>query len=279
MSPAHRDPGESGEGERGVCLKKWPIYEEEIPHMLAELRMKIETDGEKLDYRQSSNMQGVLMEYIRTEYAEKLHEQGIKPYSQYLLNGAEWVVKTCTAQAYQELILPLMDSGFTSFKIEKKDIHVTVKEKRLNTIKKKDLLEEFYLGESSHYLNLEFLTAASFKSNGKYVIMPEMRYIYQSLMNKYSASSDSMEMYDGRTLEQLVDNSSIVRYRLRSTCFPLEGVKIPSFIGEIGIRINGTDTMARYVKLLMRFGEYSGVGIKTAMGMGALKIKEKGKDT
>lgn len=59
----------------------------------------------------------------------------------------------------------------------------------------------------------------------------------------------------------------------------MEGIKIPSFIGEIGIRINGTDTMARYVKLLARFGEYSGVGIKTAMGMGAFRIKQKERDT
>ena len=32
--------------------------------------------------------------------------------------------------------------------------------------------------------------------------------------------------------------------------------------------------MARYARLLFRFGEYAGVGIKTAMGMGALRIKE-----
>ena len=103
--------------------------------------------------------------------------------------------------------------------------------------------------------------------------MPDVRYIFQSLMNKYSASSDELEMYDEETLEQLAGNSSIVRYRLQSVFFPLEGVKIPSFKGELTMRVGGSETMARYARLLAGFGEYSGIGIKTAMGMGGIRRK------
>jgi CRISPR-associated endoribonuclease Cas6 len=112
------------------------------------------------------------------------------------------------------------------------------------------------------------------------VIIPEIKYIYQSLMNKYSAASkEEFEMFDSDTLEQLTDCSEIAQYRLKSTCFPVEGIRIPSFKGEICLRMRGTDTMARYARFLLRFGEYSGVGIKSAMGMGAIKLKERrGKD-
>lgn len=246
--------------------------------MLAELRMKIETDSPDFGYYQSSNMQGILMEQIRADYAGQLHEQGLKPYSQCLLIGEEkeWVVKTCTQDAYQEMIVPLLEPQFTQFIIEKKNIQINIKKKTLNTVKKKELMDEFYADACSHYLNLEFLTPTAFKSSGKYMIMPELRYIYQSLMKKYSASSENMEMYDDETLEQLIDSSSIIQYKLRSTSFPVEGVNIPSFKGEICIKIAGTNTMAKYARLLARFGEYSGVGIKSAMGMGALKIKERG---
>lgn len=248
--------------------------------MLAELRMKIETDSPDFGYYQSSNMQGVLMEHIDTGYAKRLHEQGLKPYSQYIMAGAEkeWVVKTCTLEAYREIILPLLDSGFADFKIEKKNAFIKIKEKNLGTVKKKDLMDEFYSDAASHFLHLEFLTPTSFKSGGRYVIMPDLRLIYQSLMNKYSASSENMEMYDEETLEQLCDNSDIVQYKLRSVYFPLEGVKIPAFKGELGIKVTGTDTMAKYARLLARFGEYSGVGIKTAVGMGAISINERKAD-
>lgn len=246
--------------------------------MLAELRMKLEVDESGFGYHQSSNMQGVLMEQIDPDYAACLHEHGLKPYSQYLLNGEEkeWIVKTCTQEAYQQIILPLFSQQFMQFTMEKKNQNIKIKEKQLKTTDKNELLNEFYAVECSHYLNLEFLTPASFKSSGKYVIMPDTRYIYQSLMNKYSASSDRMDMYDEETLEQLVSSSSIIQYRLKSTLFPVEGVKIPSFKGEMSIKVSGTDTMARYARLLARFGEYSGVGIKTAMGMGALRLRERG---
>jgi CRISPR-associated endoribonuclease Cas6 len=94
-------------------------------------------------------------------------------------------------------------------------------------------------------------------------------------MNKYSAIDSKMDMRDEETLDQLSQNSEIVRYRLRSAPFPLEGVNITGFQGDIRIRIKGTDTMSRFAKMLFSFGEFSGVGIKTSLGMGALNLHER----
>ena len=35
--------------------------------------------------------------------------------------------------------------------------------------------------------------------------------------------------------------------------------------------MKGSETIARYIRLLFHFGEFSGVGIKTGMGMGAIR--------
>ncbi|MCM1415501.1 MAG: CRISPR-associated endoribonuclease Cas6 [bacterium] len=241
--------------------------------------MKLEADQPDFGYYQSSNMQGVLMEQLESAYAEQLHESRLKPYSQYIIGGSqkEWVVTTLTQEAYQKVIRPLMAESFQTFHIEKRGMHVNIQAKEIKTIDKKVLLDEFYSEEYDRYLHLEFLTPTAFKSNGQYVIMPDIRLIFQSLMNKYSTASDDMDMYDAETLEQLIYSSKIVQYRLRSTSFPLEGVKIPAFKGELSIKITGSSTMAKYARLLVRFGEYSGVGIKTAIGMGALQMKKWGK--
>lgn len=243
--------------------------------MLAELRMKLEIDKPGFSYYQSSNMQGVLMQMIDGSYADYLHRQGLNPYSQYIVSGEEneWVVKTLTQEAFHSIIQPLLEETFTGFTIEKKDIHVKISKKTLKTIEKQELLDRFYQNEYHRYIELEFLTPTAFKSNGRYVILPDVRYIFQSLMNKYGASSSDMEMYDEETLEQLVQNSSIIRYKLKSVYFPMEGIKIPSFKGELSIKVNGTATMAKYAQLLTDFGEYSGIGIKTAMGMGGIRRK------
>lgn len=244
--------------------------------MLAELRLELEADSPEFGYYQSSNLHGVLMERMDASYAGRLHTQGLKPYSQYLHVGErkEWRIKTLTAEAYQQIISPLLDGQFQEFDIEKKGIHIKVRKKELKISSYQELLDEFYSNSCSRTLHLEFLSPTSFKSNGRYIIMPDMRYIYQSLMNKYSAASIDMDMYDEETLRQLAGGSIITQYRLRSVSFPLEGVKIPSFKGSMRVKVNGTDTMARYVRLLARFGEYSGVGIKTAMGMGGMKVND-----
>lgn len=242
--------------------------------MLAQLRMELEVDKPEFGYYQSSNIQGVLMERLDPDYADQLHISGLKPYSQYIIGGSqkEWVVNTLTKEAYQRIISPLSDEAFTEFTVEKKQMHVKILSKKLKTIDKKELLDEFYSNTYDRYINLRFLTPVSFKSRELYINMPDSRLIYQSLMNKYSTAAEGMDMYDIKTLEQLTESSRIVSYKLRSTVFPLEGVKIPSFLGEMRIKVTGTSTMAKYARLLARFGEYSGVGIKTAIGMGGLQM-------
>ena len=66
--------------------------------------------------------------------------------------------------------------------------------------------------------------------------------------------------------------TSIIKYNLKSTSFHLEGTRIPSFVGWIVIRNDGPQTMGNFIKLLLRFGKFSGVGIKTGIGMGALQL-------
>lgn len=107
-----------------------------------------------------------------------------------------------------------------------------------------ELMNQFYNESGQKYYDVEFITPTSFKSNGKYMIYPDLGMIYRSLMKKYSIVSEQ-NMYDEDTLEQLVNYSNITRYRLQSTLFPLEGVVIPSFKGNISVRIHGSDTMSR----------------------------------
>lgn len=52
-------------------------------------------------------------------------------------------------------------------------------------------------------------------------------------MRKFSAASEEFNMYDEDTLEELVTQSEIVRYRLQTIPFPLEKTNIPGFIGNI----------------------------------------------
>ena len=70
----------------------------------------------------------------------------------------------------------------------------------------------------------------------------------------------------------MTDHSTITWYRLQTILFPMEKINITGFVGNISIRVHGPETLARYVRLLLRFGEFSGVGIKTGNGNGGHAI-------
>lgn len=246
--------------------------------MLRKLKMELET--EDLDYRKSSNLQGVLFEQISPEYAEKLHLQQRHPYSQYVENEDGkifWYVNTLDEEADKEILQPLTKDTFQQFEIKKQSKLIKIKSKTIKEINQKELVREFYEQKPEHYFNVSVLTPTAFKQRGKYVIYPDLRLIYQSLMHRYSAVLTDIDMMDEDTLEMMAEGSEIVKYKLRSVLFPLEGITIPAFIGTFSIKVTGTDTMAGFIRMLLKFGEYSGIGIKTALGMGAVKLLEGGK--
>ena len=48
-----------------------------------------------------------------------------------------------------------------------------------------------------------------------------------------------------------------IRDSLQTMPFPLEKVQINGFVGNVCIKIKGTETMANYIRLLCRFGAVS----------------------
>lgn len=94
-------------------------------------------------------------------------------------------------------------------------------------------------------------------------------------MNKYDSATAENTMHDEDTLEQICEHAQVIRYDLKSVSFSLEGVRIPSFIGKITIKLHGTDTMANFVNMLFEFGEYSGRN-QNFLGMGYMKIINEG---
>jgi len=75
------------------------------------------------------------------------------------------------------------------------------------------------------------------------------------------------------TLEHIERYVMITRYHLRSVNFSLEGVRIPAFVGTITMRVKGPQQLVNLIKMLAVFGQYSAVGIKTALGMGRIQIE------
>lgn len=238
-------------------------------------KLKIELATDKIDFRKSSCFQGALFELMDTDYVSILHQQNRHPYSQYVYKDkgkVYWTICTCDDDSSHYMMNPIMDDSIQQITLNKEKEPISFVSKQLKMVSQEQLMDHFYNKPAERYLEIRILTPMSFKSYGRYINYPDLRLIYQSLMNKYDSVLKEASMFDEDTLDMLVEGSEIVKYNLRSYLFPLQGVKIPSFFGTMTIKVTSTDTAAKFIRLLLEFGEYSGVGIKTGLGMGAIQI-------
>lgn len=241
--------------------------------MLAKLELELECE-EVLSYQMSSLFHGVLMELLPSAYAEYLHISQLHPYTQHLefKEGKwYWIICCLNKEAIQNIIHETLWE-LKKICIKKRELNIVVAKKIYKETSYQELMEHFYEQNGSPYMHIHFVSPTAFKKKGKYLFYPELRCVFQSLMNKYDSACTEAGMSDEETLEQLCENAQIIRYDLKSISFALEGVKIPAFIGKITIKMNGTRTMASFAKMLFEFGEYSGIGIKTALGMGCIRF-------
>lgn len=240
--------------------------------MIGKLEIRLQTEG-RINHQMSSLFHGAMMELLSEEYATFLHQSRIHPYTQHLeqRNGEwYWIVCAMNRDSIQQII---REGVFKADKIYLKqhDMKIRFADKKLEVIPYRELTDLFYQETASRYLDIQFMTPTAFKQRGRYVFYPDIRCIYQSLMNKYDAAVEEEQYLDEETLDELCERTEIVHYDLRSTYFHLEGVRIPSFYGRMTIRVGGTQTMANFANTLVRFGTYAGVGIKTSIGMGAIR--------
>jgi CRISPR-associated endoribonuclease Cas6 len=230
--------------------------------------------AEQLNYQMASLFHGALMEMLPEAYVAELHESMLHPYTQHLeMRDHEWhwVVTTLNDRA-KSMIIDQTLVQKSQVDIKKHELVVEIAKTKTDELTDKELSSQFYREDAPRTISLQFLTPTAFKIDGRYVFYPDTRSIYLSLMNKYDAASKAGSMKDEDALELLCRNTSLFRYDLRSTLFSMEGVKIPSFVGKVTFRMHGAQTMTNLAQVLFRFGEYSGIGIKTALGMGAVRM-------
>ncbi|MCD8124163.1 MAG: CRISPR-associated endoribonuclease Cas6 [Lachnospiraceae bacterium] len=250
--------------------------------MFTKLQMEIHTEESCIvPFQKAIVLQRILMEQLQPVYVEHLHESRLHPYSQSVFHQQEkniWSICTVNKEAYEQIILPVYDSAFKTFFMEHDKWNVSINEKKIQQIDRKSFMKKYYFADSGRFIRLAFQTPTAFKQAGEYVFYPDLRLLYQNLMMKYDAAVQDETLHDEELLEQLMVNSTIIGYRLKSCFYSVHGSKIPAFMGEITIRVKGPQTLVNLINMLCHFGEYSGIGIKTAMGMGKLHVVEKVKE-
>lgn len=241
---------------------------------LVRFELTLPTD-KKINNSMASLFHGVIMESLSIEVAASLHTEGLRPFSQCVCfdknaSKAFWRIGTLTTAAYEKIISSL--TAKKKFFLRQKNWQVILSDPEILTQTSFEQLadEIFPQSNSPRAVDLQFLTPTAFKHEGNYSILPEKFFLVNSLLNRWNNFSEQVKLEDINLAGKLAEFCRLTRYNLRTRPFSLERTKIPGFIGGLEISFGGNDMVNRILGLLFRFAAFSGIGIKTALGMGAV---------
>lgn len=237
---------------------------------MAEMELKL-PEGRLLNQSMGSVMHGLLMETVNEVWANVMHSIEVRPYSQYLVvkeNKPFWRIATLTEEAFDHILVPVMK--MRSAYLKQYGTEIEIGPVQICKTESYQDIEKYYFitMEKIHHVEMRFCTSTSFKTNGTYAIFPEPRLLFCNLIAKWNKYSTSSVLEEDKLVQHISDGLSIVGYNLHTHPYSLEGRRIRAFRGTLRIGFFNNDTNARLAALLCAFATYSGMGIKTALGMG-----------
>lgn len=224
--------------------------------------------------RLSMKLHGFLMEKLDSDYVNFLHQQQTNPFSMNVRlrnSRIKWTINLLDSQAELQMYDLVMNLERINLRGIDEEIIVECTEEQ--ELSQDNLVQIFNNPVTTNFITVVFQTPTSFKSNGKYVLFPTVRLVFQSLMQKYSRIVEGSKDIDEDTLTYIEEHVQITSYDLKTHYFAIHGKKIPAFVGRLSMKIQGPSTLKSYLKMLVAFGEYSGIGIKTSLGMGGMEFE------
>lgn len=227
------------------------------------IQLKIGIEFECLPkYELAYRLYSYLLSRIDKDYGDHLHRQEILAVSQYLdIKNGMWNISFFDDEAYERFI-PIINE-------RKYDLENcgTARAVSVETHYSEPVVG---LGAANNKIRIAFGSPTAFKSNGQYMNYPTAEHIVRSAVRKWRLCGENL--MDDETLQYLADNIQITDYRLRSTLFKLKKAAIPAFMGEVTLKSQLDNTYNRVLNSVMEFAQYSGIGIKTTLGMGGTTI-------
>ena len=152
--------------------------------------------------------------------------------------------------------------------------HFIIKSKRIQYLTTMVLKNIYYQSDALFPLFiLHFRSPTVFDRHGEYVFFPDTQALFQNLMEQYSFIFERTEQIDGKLLKEICEYTEITTYCVSFTSYLVNNVPIPGFIGEVRINCQGNQVLRNYIAMLLLFVEYTGVGIFTDLGMGAVSLE------
>ena len=245
-----------------------------------DITVKFEND---LPIHQSmgSVFHGIIMQHIDTTYATELHRSQVHPYRQFIFFDERtksyiWRIITFT-ETCESQMRHMMQALPESVYVRQKQMHLKILHISASTTSH-DALCELILGPNLdepaeiHELKLLFTTCTSFKSQDAYQPFPDLERIFQSLLKRWNTFSNTYTFTSPGLAKELCKATTLVDYQVKFKPYRVERTQIPAFIGHYTVRFKKNHSLAPLAMLLLFYSQFTGVGIKTSLGMGGIHV-------
>jgi len=237
--------------------------------MLRQVDLLIEKyDNARLFSSLAVKIHAYLMNTINQELAAEFHKQELRPYSLFTYERKNDVIFRFST--LNEMALPLYTLCLYTKKIKifgiEDDLQV------IRTVTHPEItIDEIIHTSVPQAFSLLFASPATYRQGSKYRNTFSAPQLLYSVADKLRINEGiNIPNQDVDVCEEILHMDS---YRFASETYTVKkGNKIPGFIGEAEFRLTGTERQNKTIILLLRYACYSGLGAKTALGMGGVLI-------
>jgi CRISPR-associated endoribonuclease Cas6 len=121
--------------------------------------------------------------------------------------------------------------------------------------------------------DLKFTTSTAFSQGRTYLPLPVPTLMFRSWLERWNTFAP-VYLGSDELIEYLSHSIVLTRHRLQSRSFQVHNSRVQGFTGEVRLQtLNRIDPLvANVANLLIHYGEFSGTGIKTRLGMGKTQL-------
>ena len=209
-----------------------------------------------------------LLDQIPDESARQFHNQEQHALTQYLDHDHIW-----TVNLFGEEAITCFGSVLES--VDQIALHadtLSVLERHFQPVGEPEDFLRRGRETASRKTILQFVSPAAFKQAGRYAIFPQEDLLLQSLLMKWNEACSNYSLQDADLLAEMKKGIHIVDYNLRTGRFQLKNTAIPCFYGKIFVETRLPVVLQEIWNALLCFAPYSGIGIKTTLGMGGVRV-------
>lgn len=227
-----------------------------------------------------------LLKEAKSEMADLLHKAEQKPFSISVLRGdlstgverriAWGGVARFSIRSYRKELSALLEDVNAGW--QNKDVRLgtawfNIKSVSVPRESKKRYTDIYMSTSNTEAVELRFLTPTSFRQVGTQVVLPLPELVFGSLLHKWNNNSEipfPQEIYSD------LNSIRITKHSIKTSLCHFDSYKIIGFTGEVAFVASAKNPLfSMFINALAQLAEYSGVGYKSTMGLGEVKINTK----